>query len=78
MKIAKAWFKVLTGVTTEEDKRCAKICKKCPEARYIKYLDFKDNGLKQVKGMVCGLCLCPLVAKIRSTDKCDKWTQPTT
>ena len=73
--ILKAWAKVLEGETTDEHKRRAEICKQCPKAKYKKYLDFTDNGLENVKGYICGVCKCPLVALIRSEDKCNlnKW-----
>lgn len=73
--IGKAWLEVLKGMTTEEHKRRAKICGECTFAKYNAYLDFIDDELKQVKGMVCNDCGCPLVSKIRSTDKCPqgKW-----
>ena len=73
--IIKAWINVFKGLTTEEHKRKAIICEKCPNREYNKYLDFVDDELKNVKGFICGICKCPLIAKIRSTDKCDlnKW-----
>ena len=76
----KAWGKVLSQTTTDEDKRRAKICEQCPMRKYNKYLDFVNDELKEVKGFVCSDCGCPLVAKIRSEDKndiCYKWRQPT-
>jgi len=71
--IIKAWLKVWDGLTTKEDKRRAAICESCPMRTYKKYLDFVDDELKNVKGFVCKDCGCPLIAKIRSTDKCIKW-----
>ncbi len=71
--ILKAWVKVYKGFTTEQHKSRAEICKKCPSAKYKTYLDFVNDELEDVKGFVCTDCGCPLVAKIRSEEKCDKW-----
>jgi len=77
--ILKAWIEVFKGTTTKEHKRRAAICKGCEFAKHRKYLDFREDGLKEIRGLVCTDCDgCPLVAKIRSTDKCYKWIQPTT
>ena len=73
MKIIKAWDKVFRKQTTEEHKRRASICNGCDLAVYKSYIDFINDELKDVKGLVCSDCGCPLVAKIRSTDKCHKW-----
>jgi len=70
--IAKAWLEVFKGTTTDEHKRKADICHTCTKAVYKPYIDFINDELKDVKGFVCGVCNCPLVAKIRSTDKCPK------
>ena len=72
-KILNAWIKVLKGDTTEEHRRRAEVCKSCPSSKYKKYIDFINDELKEVKGMVCTDCGCPLIAKTRSTDKCYKW-----
>ena len=74
-KIAKAWYSVFKGLTTDEHSRRAKVCGECPSKRYSKFVDFIDDQLKEVKGFVCNECSCPLIAKIRSTDKCPlkKW-----
>ena len=73
IKIIKAWIKVFKGLTTDEDKRRAIVCEGCSERKYSKYIDFVNDDLKEVKGFICGNCGCPLIAKIRSTDKCYKW-----
>jgi len=74
-KIIKGWYRVANGKTTKEDKRKADICNECEFANYKNYLDFVDDELKNVKGFVCELCDCPLIAKIRSGDECpaNKW-----
>lgn len=71
--IGKAWLNVLKGVTTKEHKRRAGICKSCPLAEHSVILDFVKDELVEVKGLLCSDCGCPLSAKIRSTDKCNKW-----
>ena len=77
LEILKAWRKVLKGVTTEEDKRRALICSSCPSRKHGKILEFINDELQEVNGFYCGECKCPLVAKIRSNDKCNKWETPT-
>lgn len=71
--ISKAWINVFRKNTTKEHKRRASICETCPLAAYKKYTDFIDDELKDVKGLVCLDCGCPLIAKIRSEDNCYKW-----
>ena len=73
--IAKAWAKVITQQTDEEAKRRAKICGGCESIEHSKFLDLVGDEIKEVKGFVCGECGCPLVAKVRSNEKCDlkKW-----
>ncbi len=76
IQIMRAWSKVLREVTTDEDKRRARICSVCPNKKYHKFIDFVDDELEEVKGFVCIDCHCPLLAKIRSTDICYKWETP--
>ncbi len=71
--ILKAWIQVAKGFTTKEHKRRASICNLCPSAKYKTYLDFINDELEDVNGFVCTDCGCPLVAKIRSEDKCENW-----
>ena len=71
--ILKAWNKVFKGITTDEHKRRAKICKGCDEAIKRPILSLIKDELKEIEGMACGRCKCPLVAKIRSNDICNKW-----
>jgi hypothetical protein len=75
--IIKAWIKVFRHLTTKEDKRRSKICGKCEHAKHKIYLELIDDELKETKGMLCNLCQCPLSAKIRSTDICEKWSVDT-
>lgn len=73
--IIKAWVSVLKQSTTKQHRKRAKKCKKCNHAKYSKFVDIINDELRDVKGLVCGKCSCPLIAKIRSDDKCpiDKW-----
>ena len=71
-KIAKGWTKVLLQTTTEEDKRKASICKGCPHAVSSTFVEFINDKLVDVNGMVCNDCGCPLIAKIRSGGNCPK------
>lgn len=71
--IAKAWVKVLNGVTTEEEKRRAKICKTCEFSKYNKGLAWINDELEEVKGLYCTACGgCPIIAKVRSEETCEK------
>lgn len=56
----------------------AKICSKCPNAIHGTWLEgyVKDKSIKEVSGLKCNICNCPLSAKCRSKDsECpeDKW-----
>ncbi len=53
----------------------AAICAACPDAKHGKLLAFIKDTLKEVEGAYCGVCSCPLSAKVRSTDICPekKW-----
>ena len=74
-KVVKAWSSVFKGMKTEEHSRRAKVCGECPNKSYSMFLDFIKDELKEVEGYICDECKCPLIAKIRSTDKCPlgKW-----
>lgn len=58
-------------------KKRAAICSKCPHAVHGSYEKLMpDWTLKEVQGMKCKLCQCPLSTKLRSTNEtCDigKW-----
>jgi hypothetical protein len=77
LTIIKAWTNVLNGLTTNEHRRRADICKVCPHAKKRKILDLINDELRETKGMICALCGCPLSAKIRSDEMCYRWQQPT-
>lgn len=75
--IKDGWKKYLTGSVSEEEKRRASICRECPHAvkgNYEKLMP--DFSLKEVQGLKCDACKCPLSTKIRSVnEKCPlgKW-----
>lgn len=58
-------------------KERAKICARCPMAKKGTYPQLmKDYTLKDVEGMVCGVCGCPLSTLLRQDEKgCElnKW-----
>lgn len=62
----------------EMAKKRAKICSKCPEAVPGTWLQaiVGDDQIKEISGLKCRLCNCPLSAKDRSPDSScpiDKW-----
>jgi len=73
----KEWVSVLKGKqTTLEEKRRANICVKCNHHSTANFLKWFENDIKEINGLYCNLCKCPLVAKIKTTDKkhiCKKW-----
>jgi len=75
--IAEGWKQYLTGKTTEEEKKRALICQGCPSAVLGSYEKLMtDFSLKEIDGLKCGECSCPLSTKIRSkNEKCplNKW-----
>ena len=51
-------------------------CSDCEHAIKTKLLSFVDDDVKEIEGMACNLCMCPLSSKLRSPEsKCDagKW-----
>lgn len=58
-------------------KERAKICANCPMAKKGTYQQLmNDHTLKDVEGMVCGVCGCPLSTLLRQDEKgCElnKW-----
>lgn len=71
------WAKYLVGFTSELSRERLKKCVDCEHAIEATYEDWlPDSGLKEVKGLVCNKCHCPLSAKLRANDeKCplNKW-----
>lgn len=75
--ILKAWKEVSKGTTSEEHRRRSKICMDCPASKFSTFLNLVKDELKEIQGMKCTDCGCPLIAKIRSADICYKWKVPT-
>jgi len=49
----------------------AEICVKCPFAVHKTLLIFVKDDFKEIEGMACQRCSCPLSAKLRSVnEKC--------
>ena len=70
------WVKVVKGIENPEEKRRAEICKGCEFRTKSKYLDWVKSDIKEIEGHYCSLCKCPLVAKVKTTNKkhiCKKW-----
>lgn len=68
--IYQGWKKYLKGSVTELERSRAKLCKECPEAvvgTYEKLMP--DYELKEVKGLKCNQCGCPLSTKLRSKEE---------
>jgi len=50
----------------------AEICSGCEHAKHGKILKLVGDDIKEIQGHYCGLCDCPLSAKLRSEDEtCD-------
>ena len=56
-------------VTEKIANQRAEICARCPFAVEKKLLIFVKDDLKEIEGMACERCHCPLSAKIRSTNE---------
>ena len=72
----KALAKSVKGKHTEETRRRAEICAKCPLKEKRFYADFVKAEIKAVEGYVCTLCACPIATKVFATEKeniCHKW-----
>lgn len=76
-KIYKGWKRYLNGDISELEIHRANKCRECPEAvvgTYEKLMP--DFQLKDIEGLKCNKCKCPLSTKLRSEDeKCPlgKW-----
>lgn len=46
----------------------AEICSQCPRSEYSKIIQFllKEKRIREIEGMICNACGCPLSAKCRS------------
>lgn len=75
--IIEGWKKYLQGETSGLEKKRAEICRVCPHAvvgTYEKLMP--DFQLKEIQGLKCTKCICPLSTKLRAKDeKCPlgKW-----
>lgn len=72
--IKEGWKNVLKQRMSDEDVRRSKICAGCTQAVKKSFIFEVGDKLKEVDGLVCDLCSCPLISKIRQ-DKiiCEKW-----
>lgn len=83
MKLTKKMKEIISGwsnfidkseVTEKEAIRRASICDLCPHSKKSILLSFVKDELKEVEGMYCDDCGCPLSAKVRTKENsCDKW-----
>jgi len=51
-------------------------CANCEHAEHGSILEFLEDDVKEIQGMKCNLCECPLSALLRSPNercKIDKW-----
>lgn len=67
-----------SDVTEDLAKQRAMACSPCPSAKRGKLLAFIKDDLKQVEGIYCKECQCPLSAKIRSqkeTCPLNRWNE---
>lgn len=59
------------GLATAEKR--AKICSECPEIEHGIIIQVLPDEIKEIQGMKCGECGCPLSAKTRSkNEQCPK------
>lgn len=75
--ILEGWanYAIPNAVTEELAHKRASICAQCPLAQMDSTVHsiVVDNKTKQIRGMVCTGCSCPLSAKVRSShDSCPK------
>lgn len=76
--IIQGWARYISGATlTEKEFQRSEICKACDFAEEGTFEEWlPETGLKEVHGLKCSKCTCPLVAKIRSErEECplNKW-----
>ena len=64
--IASGWTSLLLDLNTPLAKKRAEFCKVCQFAEFGKFESFINDELTEIQGMKCGLCKCPLSAKLRS------------
>ena len=75
--IINGWKHYLKGSATDLEKERSKHCKDCSNAVIGTYEQLMpDFSLKEIQGLKCNVCKCPLSTKLRSKkEKCPlgKW-----
>jgi hypothetical protein len=67
ISIISGWGKYITGQIPQYAIDRAKICADCPYAIKGRFeMILKDTELKEIQGLKCDKCSCPIVTKIRS------------
>lgn len=68
LRIAEGWKNVVfkSPLVEKLAQVRAKICSDCPHAVESSWLQTVGEYIKEIKGLKCGLCNCPLSAKTRS------------
>jgi len=73
----KEWFSVFTGEKIKDhERKRALICDTCKHKTFSTYLDKIKGEIEEVQGHYCNDCYCPLIAKIKTTNKkhiCKHW-----
>lgn len=65
--VINGWVSFFKGDYTPEQWSRAMICKCCPEAVVGTYEKFMpDESLREIQGLKCNICKCPLSTKLRS------------
>lgn len=60
-------------LVNEEAKKRAAVCAGCPFAKEGTFTALLRDGIKDIEGLYCSACTCPLSAKVRSKrEKCPK------
>lgn len=68
--IAKGWGQYFKGTVSALEKERATVCEQCPEATVGTYEKFMpDKSLKEIQGLKCGVCKCPLSTKLRTKNE---------
>lgn len=73
--ILNGWQNFIEKSEVSEDlaEKRADICASCPELKEGKLLNLIKDDLLEIQGHYCGLCFCPLSAKLRSEkENCPK------
>lgn len=69
--IFEGWSNLALGLDTDGARLKAEICKTCEHAKQMKIEIIEDKQIKEISGLCCDICHCPLSAKLRSSSKCD-------